>query len=147
RERGAGLPADLEAALGLALPEAPNTAAGVRPRALAPGPGEWVLIDAAPGEVEAALATCPGVLSHYADLSDARAGFLVTGEAAARLIASECPLDLAALPPDRCAQSVFAGMPILVDRRAGEDGFRLYVDVSLAAHLSAWLGAVAAEFG
>jgi len=32
---------------------------------------------------------------------------------------------------------------VLIDRRAGEDGFRLYVDASLADHLRAWLAAAA----
>jgi heterotetrameric sarcosine oxidase gamma subunit len=102
-----------------------------------------VLIDAPAAQVEAAQASCPEVLSHYADLTDARVGFLVAGADAARLIASECPLDLEMLAPDRCAQSVFAGMPILIDRRSGENGLWLYIDVSLAAHLCAWLAAVA----
>jgi heterotetrameric sarcosine oxidase gamma subunit len=143
RERGAHALAGLEATLGLALPETPNDSVGTQPRALATAPGEWMLIDAPAAEVTTGLAACPDVLSHYADLTDARAGFLIVGDDAARQIASECPLDLETLAPDRCAQSAFAGMPVLIDRRAGEAGLRLYVDVSLTAHLRAWLAAVA----
>jgi heterotetrameric sarcosine oxidase gamma subunit len=56
-----------------------------------------------------------------------------------------CPLDLSApaFPPGCCAQSLFAGLPILIDRAEGEDGLRLHVDVSLADHLTAWLAAAA----
>jgi heterotetrameric sarcosine oxidase gamma subunit len=142
--RGAS-PAEIEATgalLGLELPQAPNCAAGARPRALWTGPLEWTVIDASPDQVAALQEPVAGVLSHYADITDARAGFRLLGPDAARLVASECPLDLAALPPGGCAQSVFAGMPILLDRRLGEDGLRLYVDISLADHLNVWLIAV-----
>jgi heterotetrameric sarcosine oxidase gamma subunit len=139
---GAEVLSRLGAALGLTLPQAPNTAQGAQPRALWTAPREWTLIDAGPARIEAVEAACRDVLCHYAELGASRVGFRVTGADAARLIASECPLDLDALGPDRCAQSVFAGMPILVDRRQGEDGYRLYVDASLANHLRSWLAAV-----
>jgi heterotetrameric sarcosine oxidase gamma subunit len=133
----------LGAALGLTLPQAPNAANGERPRALWTAPREWTLIDADPARIGAIQAACRDVLCHYADLGASRVGFHVTGRDAARLVTSECPLDLDALEPDRCAQSVFAGMPILVDRRQGEGGYRLYIDASLADHLRAWLAAAA----
>jgi sarcosine oxidase subunit gamma len=138
--------AAVERALGLPLPRQPNRAAGAGLRALWTAPGEWTLIDATPEQLAGLAAACAGVLSHYADLTDARAGYRITGPSSARLINTECPLDLseAALPAGRCAQSVFAGVGVLVDRREGEQGFRLYVDVSLAQHLEAWF-AVAAE--
>lgn len=142
---GATVPAALEAALGFPLPRTPNAVLGRPARALATAPGEWVLIDVAASRAEAALAACPEVLGHYADLTDGCAGFRVTGEDAARLIAGECSLDLSRLAPDACAQSAFAGMPILIDRRAGETGLRLYVDVSLADHLGAWFAALAED--
>jgi heterotetrameric sarcosine oxidase gamma subunit len=143
RDCGEDVMARLDAALGSPLPRAPNTAAGAHPRLLWTAPLEWTVLDATPAHAEAVQAACRDVLSHYADLSGARLGLRVLGRDAARLIASECPLDLDALAPDRCAQSVFAGMAILVDRRSGEEGFRLYVDVSLAEHLRAWLAAAA----
>ncbi|HEY3887194.1 MAG TPA: sarcosine oxidase subunit gamma family protein [Caulobacteraceae bacterium] len=132
-------------ALQIDLPEAPNRSVGDRLRALWTGPLEWTLIDASPAELAALESACVGRLSHYADLTDARVGLRIVGANAAALIASECPLDLseAALAPGRCAQSLFADVPILIDRREGEGGFRLYVDVSLAAHLIAWLRAAA----
>jgi sarcosine oxidase subunit gamma len=141
----ARVPKVLESALGVALPMAPNAAVGAGPRALATAPGEWVLIDIDAARVEAGLTAAPDLLGHYADLTEGRMGFHVAGEDAARLVAAECPLDLDSLGPDRCAESAFAGMPILVERRAGEPGLRLYVDVSLAAHLAAWFDAVAEE--
>jgi heterotetrameric sarcosine oxidase gamma subunit len=137
--------AAIEAALGIAPPQAANQAVGAAMRVLRTGPLEWTLIDAPPERIAALQERIAGVLAHYADLTDARAGFQVAGEGAGRLIAAECPLDLdeAAFAPDQCAQSLFAGMPILVDRRRGESGFRLYVDISLAAHMASWLAAAA----
>lgn len=143
RDCGEDVMARLDAVLGSPLPRAPNTAVGARPRLLWTAPREWTVLDVMPAHAEAVQAACGDVLSHYADLSGARLGLRVLGRDAARLIASECPLDLDALAPDRCAQSVFAGMPILVDRRSGEEGFRLYVDISLADHLRSWLAAAA----
>jgi sarcosine oxidase, subunit gamma len=144
--QGAGA-AEIEAfsaRLGADLPQVPNRTVGATPRVLWTGPLEWTVIDASAAQVAALQAPVAGVLSHYADLTDARAGFQIVGPDVAQLMASECPLDLSdtAFPANRCAQSVFAGMPILLDRRADEDGVRLYVDISLADHLNAWLIAV-----
>ncbi len=138
---GAGEVWAVGARLGLDLPQTPNRAVGSRPRLLWTAPLEWTVIDASAEQIMALRGLGADMLSHYADLTDARAGFRILGDDAARLLGAECPLDLdpAVMPEDRCAQSVFAGMSILLDRRATEDGLRLYVDISLAAHLNAWL--------
>jgi sarcosine oxidase subunit gamma len=130
-------------ALGLVLPATPNRAVGAAPRALWTGPLEWTLLGASSAQLESLRGALAGALAHYADLTDGRAGFRITGLAAADLIESECPLDVSALGPDACAQSLFAGVGVLIERRDGEDGFRLYADASLAEHLSAWLAAAA----
>lgn len=131
------------AALGLALPVTPNTAAGDGPRALWTAPLEWTLIEASPTQLAALQAALAGSLWHYADLTDGRAGFVIAGAQAADLIESECPLELRALAPGTCAQSLFAGVGVLIDRPSREEGFRLYADASLADHLAAWLAAAA----
>ena len=132
---------ELGEALGITLPDRPNTTAGSRPRVLWTAPRAWAVIDADATRLKAMQAAFGDRLCHYADLTDGRAGFRVMGRDAAQLLASECPLDLseAAFGPDRCAQSLFAGAPVLIDNRPGEDGFRLYVDASLAPHLGQWL--------
>ncbi|HEX4183081.1 MAG TPA: hypothetical protein VHY34_07475 [Caulobacteraceae bacterium] len=144
-EPSATTTAAIVAALGIAPPQASNQAVGAALRILRTGPLEWTLIDAPPARIAALHDAIADALAHYADLTDARAGFHLAGENAGRLIAAECPLDLdeAVFAPDCCAQSVFAGMPILVDRRREESGFRLYVDISLAAHMASWLAATA----
>lgn len=131
------------AALGAALPTTPNRAAGEAPRALWTGPLEWTLVGSPPERLSALEAALAGSIAHLANLTDGRVGFRIAGPAAAELIESECPLDLHALAPGDCAQSLFAGVGVLIERREGEDGFRLYADASLAAHLEAWLAAVA----
>jgi sarcosine oxidase subunit gamma len=131
------------AVLGLMLPTTPNRAVGAGPRALWTAPLEWTLIGASAAQLGRLGAALAGSLAHYADLTDGRAGFRITGPAAADLIESECPLDVSALGPDACAQTLFAGVCVLIERREGEDGFRLYADASLAAHLAAWLAAAA----
>ena len=137
--------AAIRQALQVELPEEPNRSVGDRLRALWTAPLEWTLIDASPAELAALERACVGLLSHYADLTDARMGLRIGGANAAKLIASECPLDLSetAFAQGRCAQTLFADVPILIDRRDGEGGFRVHVDVSLAAHLIAWLSAAA----
>jgi sarcosine oxidase, subunit gamma len=137
--------AAIRQALRVELPVEPNRSVGDRLRALWTAPLEWTLIDASPAEQAALESACAGRLSHYADLTDARTGLRIGGANAEKLIASECPLDLSetAFAPGRCAQTLFADVPILIDRRDGEGGFRVHVDVSLAAHLIAWLSAAA----
>jgi heterotetrameric sarcosine oxidase gamma subunit len=129
------------AALGLALPATPNRAIGSSPRALWTGPLEWTLIDAAPAQLAGLRQALAASLAHYADLTDGRVGFLIEGPDAADLIESECPLDLRTLAPNACAQSLFADVAVLIERRDDEDGFRLYADASLGDHLAAWLAA------
>jgi heterotetrameric sarcosine oxidase gamma subunit len=131
------------AALGAPLPVAPNRAAGDAPRALWTGPLEWTLIDAPSVRLAALRQALGGSLAHYADLTGGRVGFRITGAAAADLIESECPLDVRAMAAATCAQSLFAGVGVLIERREGEDGLRLYADSSLAEHLAAWLAAAA----
>jgi heterotetrameric sarcosine oxidase gamma subunit len=137
------------AALGQALPLAPNRAAGAAPRVLWTAPDEWVVLDASPAQLDALATACAGELWHYADLTDGVAAFRLAGPRAAELLAAECPLELSdvALPPDHCAQSLFADIAILVDRRPGEAGLHVFVDASLAGHLAAWFRALGALGG
>lgn len=132
------------AALGQALPLTANRAAGAAPRLLWAGPDEWVVLDASPARLEALAAASSGEPWHYADLTDGVAAFQLTGEGAQGLLAAECPLDLsvAALPPDHCAQTLFADVAIFVDRRPGETGLRVFVDASLAHYFADWLRAL-----
>ncbi|QDC10213.1 FAD-dependent oxidoreductase [Oceanicola sp. D3] len=89
------------------------------------GAGQAMLIGAAAERVaQAALV----------DQSDAWAGFELTGEAAAEVLARLVPLDLAAMAEGATARSLLNHMPLALLRTA--DGFRLYTFRSMAG--TAW---------
>ena len=70
------------------------------------------------------------------DVTDGLATFAISGPHAADLLAMGTTLDPAALAPGRCAQTMFAGVRVVV--YAQDDGFRLHAERSLAAYLLAW---------
>jgi sarcosine oxidase subunit gamma len=130
-------------AIGMALPSEPNRAAGEDPRLLWLAPNQWAVLSwTEPKDFCLALrAACTGSDHHVADLHDAWAGFVVQGDDAAALIARGCSLDFhrRVFPPDQCARTLIAEIPVLIDRPPGLNGFVLYVDRTLAHHLRAWL--------
>ncbi len=71
-----------------------------------------------------------------ADVSDGFAVFELAGGAAADLLAMGSTLDPALLAPGRCAQSVFAGVKVVL--YGTPEAIRLIVERSLAAYLLAW---------
>ena len=75
-------------------------------------------------------------------VSDASAGFDVTGDDAPAVLAQGCPLDLDSLTADACARTLLGRVPMLVVRIEG--GFALWVERSHASHVQAWLEAAAA---
>jgi hypothetical protein len=71
------------------------------------------------------------------DITDGLATFEIDGPGAADLLAMGCTLDVAtALVAGRCAQTVFAGVRVVVYRHGAV--FRLHVERSLAAYLLQW---------
>lgn len=76
------------------------------------------------------------------EVSDGLATFAIGGKLAAALIAMGCTLDPdgAALAPERCAQTAFAGVRAILHRDGGADGFRLFAERSFAPWLIAWFG-------
>jgi sarcosine oxidase gamma subunit len=85
-------------------------------------PGQW-LID---GEAQ-------GI-----DMGDAYAGFAVTGQGAADLLARGMALDFERLAPDFAARARLGEIAVLIDRLP--DGWRLRCERSYAEWLSLWLG-------
>ena len=134
RGGGAGFHAAVAGALGLGLPETPNTAAG---GALWLGPDEWLVVsDADPaGPLEEAL---EGQHCAVVDVSEARAVLELSGPGAMEVLASGCRLDLEALRPGACAQTALARAHVLLERREG-GVWRLYVGRSFAAYARAWI--------
>lgn len=71
------------------------------------------------------------------DMSDAYAGFAVTGPGAADLLARGMALDLERLTPDFAGRAKLGEIAVLLDRVAG--GWRLRCERSYAEWLGAWL--------
>lgn len=108
---------------------APNTLRGSVPCWLWLAPDRALLAGAA--------AAPEGFVS---DVSDGLACFEISGPRAAEIVAMGGTLDPLGevLAPGRCAQTVFAGVKVLLHARDGRDHFRMYVERSLAAYLLAW---------
>ena len=122
---------------GVPLPVAPNTtASGENVTALWLGPASWLLIAANSSALadyspaRDALQAAGGALF---DVSQSRVAYVVSGERAAEVLATGCPLDLhiGAFPVGCCRQSVFGRVPALY-YRSGRPGFILLVARSFA---------------
>lgn len=159
----------LEQALGVALPATANTVASAECRdVLWLGPEEWLVIEtgsdataagaAAGSDLERALRAAVGGDGWAAivDLSANRSAFELAGAGAVEVLASVCGLDLhpRSFPAGRCAQTLLASAPVILQRLASgpQPRFRILVRPSLARYVQDWLadaivGAAAAEAG
>ena len=141
----------LAEALGFALPVIPNTVAATGDRrALWLGPDEWLLVG--PGGQREALAQTlrhglNGALGAIVDVSANRTLLEIRGPKARELLAHGVPIDLDArsFGRGRCAQTLLAKAPVIVERRDDEAAFHLYVRSSFAGYLADWLLDAAAE--
>ncbi|WP_313801819.1 sarcosine oxidase subunit gamma [Sphingobium sp.] len=138
--------AHVAALLGTPLPTTPNSVRQGQARALWLAPGEWLVVgsQASGADVTSAAETRA---AHWADISDGRAVYEISGPRARDLLAKGSTIDFhpRAFARDACAQSAFAQLFSIVER-TGKDSFRLYVDVSLAHHMELWLGDALEEF-
>lgn len=146
--------ADVEAALGVALPrragQTTGDADGVH--ALWLGPDEFLVVDASrrqlPGEADAAAAALgdrPGqVLDHSAN----RTTLELAGPSARAVLEKGCPFDLrdAALPVGAAVVTTLALVPVLL-HRVGNDSYRVSPRSSFARFVAAWLVDAMTEFG
>lgn len=134
-----------------AVPEQTNLiTSGDRTELAALGPTEVLLLaePARAAELEAALRdAAPGLA--VCDVSAVRTTIEVSGPRTRELLSQGCAIDLAALVPGRCAQTLLAQCAVLLvaDGRPGEseDRVRILVRSSFATHLARWLIASAAE--
>ncbi len=131
-------------ALGFQLPQIPNTSTGQGPLALWTAPGEWMLAADAGGADRLAARiseSLEGDLARASNVTDSRAGFLVSGPKAINLLSKGCGLDLhpSVFPEGSCAGTRFAGISALLHRTRELDSYRLYVDRSYAEYLWHWL--------
>jgi len=146
RRAGSAAGAALTAgALGFPLPAVPNTTSGDGTRtALWLGPDEWLVVGPAGDEtaLEARLAAAlPRDTGSVIGLSANRTALELRGAHARDLLATGCALDLhpRAFGPGRCAQTLVARAPVILEQTGEEPVFRLFVRGSLAGYLADWL--------
>ncbi|WP_413206868.1 sarcosine oxidase subunit gamma [Rhodospirillum sp. A1_3_36] len=151
----------VEAVTGLRPPSVANTlTADEQKRLLWLGPDEGLLL--APQDQGASLlaglkaafaALSPETNALALDTSESRRAVDVWGPDAIQLLERGCALDLhpRAFPIGRCAQSLLAGIPVLIahlPRRNGANHpcLRVFARTSMVRHLAWWLVDALAEF-
>lgn len=146
RGAGQGQLDRLGRSLDLPLQAQPNTTSGTSPRALSLAPGEWLLVSERPltAAIARAAAELAGATHHFANVSHGQVVFSLSGPKAMAFIARACSLDLhpRVFPPGRCAQSLFAQIPVLIHHYSGGPTFHLYFDASFEAHLRTLFGKI-----
>lgn len=131
--------------LGFDLPPTPNTVvSGGDRRALWLGPDEWLIVapdGQAPALAQALAFGLGGAFGSIVDVSASRTILQVRGEHAWELLAHGIPIDLhsRAFPPGRCAETLLAKSPVIIERRSDDETFHLYVRASFAGYVAAWL--------
>lgn len=138
--------------LGAEAPTEPNTVidAGDR-RVYWLGPDEWLIVTPAgqqqkiAGQLRAAL---DGVFSSVVDNSSGLTMIRITGENAAALLATDCPLDLhpREFEPGQCAQTRIAKAGMTIAPIADGSGFEVIIRRSFADYLLRWLQEAAVAF-
>jgi sarcosine oxidase subunit gamma len=153
RTQDARMLAALGDALGMPLPVEPNRVSGDDERAvLWLGPDEWLVL-AADGEEHGlekqlrAAADDDAWLS-VVDVSHNYTGLMLAGPAARDVLAKGCPLDLHRLKfrPGDCAQTVLAGVRVLLRSPQQSEAIELWVRNSFARYTAHWLLDAMAEF-
>lgn len=136
------------AALGLAMPAAPNSASAAEDLELYwIGPEHWLLRGPADAEPRLLRALAPEETFSAVIVSDAYTLFAVTGADAGEIAAIASPLDRhpGAFPPNGVSFTEAFGLKaLLIDR---EDGFELAVERSFADMTADYLDRVAGGAG
>jgi sarcosine oxidase subunit gamma len=139
--------------LGMRPPLEPNSAIeeGER-RILWLGPDQWLIL-LPPGEApllqRRLIERLAGTHAAVTDVSDGRAAIGLAGPKAREVLSQGCSLDLhpRVFGTGRCAQTLFAQMPVLLHQRDPSPLYDLYVARSLAAYLWRWLEDAAEDYG
>ena len=144
------LPAGGEVA-GFALDAAINRfKASARGRALRLGPDEWLLWAPEDDAGRMAADVASGLAGRHCslvDLSQGRAGFAVSGAAAASVLNSGCPLDLspAAFPAGAATRTLIGKCEVILARADDGATFEVECGRSFAPYLRDFLRAAARE--
>jgi sarcosine oxidase subunit gamma len=130
---------------GVPLPLQPNRVAVMRAvRTLWLGPDEW-LITAPDGAVPELLSWITHAAAdrraQVTDLSASRIVIEIAGTRARALLEKGCGLDLhpRAFTLGCCAQTLLAGLPVILDQTGATPSYRLFVRRSAARWLCDWL--------
>jgi len=115
------------------------------------GPDEWLVITPA-GQQSAVqadlLQALDGVFSAVVDNSSGLTLLEITGDNAAELLATDCPLDLhpLAFKPGQCAQTRLAKASMIVAPMRKGGGFEVIIRRSFADYLLLWMQDAAIAF-
>lgn len=134
---------------GTILPTKANQAYGDAPRIMSLAPDEWMLVGNVVEDERILGAIVGAAAIHVADVTDGRVVYEVSGDQARSLIAKGCTLDLHPRTfggVNRCALSVLAQVPILIDQTGNGPVFNIYADASYAHHLECWFEDAVIEF-
>jgi sarcosine oxidase subunit gamma len=118
------LPVDSQITVRGEPPLAPNTCTDTE---LWLGPDEWLVLGAREQDYEIAC-----------DVGANRVVFELAGPGARSVLASGTSIDLRALTPGRCAQTLLGRAQVIL-QCTGADTFRIFVRTSFAPYLRAWL--------
>lgn len=115
------------------------------------GPDEWLIVTSAGGQdkLKAALTKAlDGVFSSVVDNTSGLTTLQVTGDNAAALLATDCPLDLhpREFKPGQCAQTRLAKAGMILTPLADASGFEVIIRRSFADYLLLWLQNAAIAF-
>jgi sarcosine oxidase subunit gamma len=137
----------LEDALGVSLPQTPNTCALTGDIEVCwMAPGEWALIGMAPNDARRRLERARiDVLLHIADFTDAWSRWRVDGPRARDVLAKGCSLDLhpRAFQDAQCAGTQLDRIHVLLIRQG--DQFALHAERALSRHVWLWFEQATAE--
>jgi sarcosine oxidase subunit gamma len=142
--KDASLMQRLAAALGFALPVAPNSVGSVTDRrALWLGPDEWLIVgpDNQQKVLEQVLRDAlGGAFGSIVDVSADRTLLEIGGAKARELLAHGVSIDVDArsFGPGCCAQTVLAKAQVII-QRGDEPSFVLYIRASFASCVADWL--------
>lgn len=115
------------------------------------GPDEWLIVTPAgqQGELRAKLQQAlAGVFSAVVDNSSGLTSVHITGDNAAALLATDCPLDLhpSVFKPGQCAQTRLAKAGMTLSPLPDNNGFEVIIRRSFADYLLLWLQDAAVAF-
>jgi sarcosine oxidase subunit gamma len=152
RSNNTGFQAATLKVLGCEPPSAPNTVVDSGDyRIYWLGPDEWLIMTAAgqQDELKASLhKALSGVFSSVVDNTSGLTTLHITGDNAAALLATDCPLDLHAreFKAGQCAQTRLAKAGMTLSPLVDEAGFEVIIRRSFADYLLLWLQDAAVAF-